>query len=329
MSVAAASWTDIREVLPVHRLSVIVPFVGDLRRLEDTLVSVLQHRPGGVELIVPHSVPYGDPYHLAGEVRFVAAPKRATAAECAALGIAASNAPLVHLLGCGVEVSDGWTDAALAHFERPDVAAVAPLLADKDHPECVLATGLSYLGNGRETVLGAGSTRFTLTEDAARVMGPTMRAAFYRKAAIDALPGGLDASLGDVLAAVDVAATLKRVGWNTVFESRSVVYDEPFDAAASKGMRGAFYRGLQEERLFRRQLAGRLTRAMRVSHGMSVLSNLLVESPFRSVARVLGHMCAAVESAEYDRFHDRLIHVERAVAEQLAACRTTSRRVAA
>lgn len=313
----------------MHRLSVIVPFVGDLRRLEDTLVSVLQHRPNGVEVIVPHSAPYGDPYHLAGEVRFLGAPKRSTAVECAALGVAASNAPVVHLLGCGAEVTDGWTDAPLAHFERPDVAAVSPLLADREHPESVLATGVAYFGNGQGTTLGAGSTRFTLPDEAARIMGPTLRAAFYRKAAIDALPGGLDPALGDELSAVDMAATLKRVGWSALFEPRSVVYDEPGTPKAERTMRGAFRRGLHEERLFRRQLAGRLTRATRAGHAMSVLSNLVTESPVRSVARVLGHLCGASEAADYDRFHERLIHVERAVAEQLAAQRGPMRRVAA
>jgi hypothetical protein len=327
--VATASRTDIREVTPVHRLSVIVPFVGDLKRLEDTLVSVLQHRPSGVEVIVPHSVPYGDPYHLAGEVRFLGAPKRSTAVQCAALGIAASDAPVVHLLGCGTEVSDGWIDAPLAHFARPDVAAVSPLLTDRDRPECVLATGVAYFGNGQGTMQGAGSTRFTLPEDASRIMGPTLRAAFYRKAAIDALPGGLDPALGDELSAVDVAATLKRVGWSAVFESRSVVYDDAPQPKSGRSMRSAFHRGLHEERLFRRQLAGRLTRATRAGHGMSVLSNLVMESPLRSVARVVGHLCGAAEAADYDRFHERLIHVERAVAEQLAAQRAPGRRFAA
>ncbi len=313
----------------MHRLSVIVPFVGELRRLEDTLVSVLQHRPSGAEVIVPHSVPYGDPYHLAGEVKFVGAPKRSTAVECAALGIAASNAHIVHLLGCGAEVTDGWTDAPLAHFERPDVAAVSPLVADRDRPEYVLATGVAYFGNGQGTVLGAGSTRFTIPDDALRIMGPTLRAAFYRKAAIDALPGGLDPALGDELAAVDIAATLKRVGWSAVCEPRAVVYDDAADPKKLRTLGGAFRRGLHEERLFRRQVAGRLTRATRAGHAMNVLSRLVMESPLRSVARVAGHLRGAAEAADYQRFQERLIHVERAVAEQLAAHRTPTRRVAA
>ena len=302
----------------MHRLSVIVPFLGDLRRLEDTLVSVLQHRPSGVEVIVPHSVPYNDPYHLAGEVRFVGAPKRSTAVQCLALGIAASYAPVVHLLGCGAEASDGWIDTALAHFERPDVASVSPLLSDRDRPEQVLATGVAYYGSGQPTVLGAGATRFTLPHDATAIMGPTIRAGFYRKAAIDALPGGLDPSLGDTLCAVDVAATLKRVGWTAVYEPRSVVYDEAADAPGHAKHDGAFRRGLQEERLFRRQLAGSLTRAARAAHTMSVLGAAIQIAPWRGIAQLVGHLVGALESADYARFHERLIQVESAVAEQLA-----------
>lgn len=313
----------------MHRLSIIVPFVGDLRRLEDTLVSILQQRPAGAEIIIPHSVPYGDPYHLSGEVRFLSAPKRSSAVQCAALGIAASNAPIVHLLAAGAEVTDGWTDAPLAHFDRPDVAAVSPLLADRERPQHVLATGVAYFGNGQATILGEAATRFTIPDDAARIMGPTLRAAFYRKAAIDALPGGLDPALGDELAAVDIAATLKRVGWSAVFEPRSVVYDDAAGARPGRSLRNAYRRGLHEERLFRRQLAGRLTRATRAGHAMNVLGRLVTESPLRSAARVLGHLRGAAEAADYRRFHERLIQVERAVAEQLSAQRTRSRRSAA
>ncbi len=313
----------------MHRLSVVVPFLGDLRRLEDTLVSVLQHRPSGAEVIVPHSVPYGDPYHLAGEVRFVSAPKRSTAVQCLALGVAASYAPFVHLLGCGAEVTDGWADAAICHFDRPDVAAVSPLLADRDHPEFVLATGVAYFGGGQATVLGAGSTRFTLPGNAATIMGPTIRAGFYRKAALDALPGGLDPALGDELCAVDVAATLKRVGWTAVHEPRSLVYDEAADQPNAGAKEGSLRRGLHEERLFRRQLAGRLTRAARAAHGLELLGAALRTSPWRSVAWLTGHLVGALESADYARFHERLIQVERAVAEQLAAHHSIGRRAVA
>lgn len=302
----------------MHRLSVVVPFLGDLRRLEDTLVSVLQHRPTGVEVIVPHSVPYNDPYHLAGEVRFLAAPKRSTAVQCLALGVAASNAPLVHLLGSGAEATDGWVDAALAHFERPDVASVSPLLADRDCPERVLATGVAYYGGGRATVLGAGATRFALPGDATTIMGPTIRAGFYRKAAIDALPGGLDPALGDDLCAVDVAATLKRVGWTAVYEPRSVVYDEAADLPELGKQCGAFRNGLHEERLFRRQLAGRLTSSTRAAHALSLFGAALRTAPWRGIAGLAGHLVGALEGSDYARFHERLIHVERAVAEQLA-----------
>lgn len=314
---------------PVHRLSVVVPFLGDLRRLEDTLVSVLQHRPSGVEVIVPHSAPYEDPYHLAGEVRFVAAPKRSTAVQCLALGIAASYAPLVHLLGCGAEVTDGWADAAIQHFDRPDVAAVAPLLVDREQPECVLATGVAYFGGGQATILGAGSTRFNLPDSSQKIMGPTIRAGFYRKAAIDALPGGLDPALGDELCAVDVAATLKRVGWTAVYEPRSIVYDDAADQPSTNKKSGSLGRGLHEERLFRRQLAGRLTRAARAAHALDLIGSALRSPPWRSAAWLTGHLIGALESADYARFHERLIQVERAVAEQLATHRSIGRRAVA
>ena len=80
------------------RLSIVIPVWGNLHLLEDTLVSVLENRPAHCEIIVVLDGPYDDPYQLTDELSYVLAPSGASLAESANLGIAASEAPVVHLL---------------------------------------------------------------------------------------------------------------------------------------------------------------------------------------------------------------------------------------
>ena len=144
------------------RLSVIIPLLGDSRCLDDTLVSVLENRPPHCEIIVVHNEPYEDPYQLDGEVRFIEAPHRATVAECLNLGLVASRAAVVHVLSCGVEVTPGWSEAAMRRLGDAEVAGVAALiLSDEDSPK-VVSAGLGYRSEGVVWRIGHGHPRAAL-----------------------------------------------------------------------------------------------------------------------------------------------------------------------
>ena len=54
--------------MPVPRLSIIIPYLGSEQRLEDTLVSVLTHRPAKTEIMVVHDGSYPDRYDIGPEV---------------------------------------------------------------------------------------------------------------------------------------------------------------------------------------------------------------------------------------------------------------------
>ena len=71
-------------------------------------------------------------------------------------GIGVCQSPVVHVLRCGAEVTEGWTDAALVHFADPSVAAVSPLLlaADRQH---VAAAGLDYRRSGTRIAQARGN----------------------------------------------------------------------------------------------------------------------------------------------------------------------------
>jgi hypothetical protein len=230
----------------VSRLSIIIPVGRNLGRLEDTLLSVLENRPQDAQIVVVLDEPYTDPYDLKSEgVEFLQAPLGAGEAAGINQGLEASRAPLVHVLSCGARVAEGWVDAAATHFADPWVAAVAPLVVDVEHPERVVAAGVTYTRGGRARTLGEGCEARDLIERPPLVLGPHPAAAFYRKSALE-LVGRFSAVVGNEFAAVDLALRLAYAGFRTVFEPQSVVC--AYRAAERSG--GAFCRAMHAERLF-------------------------------------------------------------------------------
>ena len=182
----------------VARLSCIIPCTGNTEALERTLVSVLERRPDECEVLVVLTAPYDDPYKLEGEIQFVQAPAEAGLIGCLNLGIAAAKAPVVHLLASGLEVDTGWIERALAHFEDPRVAAVAPAIFD-------------IADRGR-----------LITAESNSPVVPLLEAAFYRKAVLEAA-GGLPSGLGS-RADVDFARALAEAGWQIVADRNCRVF---------------------------------------------------------------------------------------------------------
>jgi GT2 family glycosyltransferase len=229
----------------VLRLSIVIPVLGDLRPLDDTLVSILENRPANCELLVVHNAPYDDPYDLAGEVQFVQAPPRAGFAECLNLGLSASRAPVVHLLACGVEVRPGWAEAALRHFRNPEVAAVAPVLVHHDDHETVASAGLGYRAEGVVCRVGRGRTPEEVADGHDELCSPDAVAGFYRRSAVEAV-GGFSPSPVDTLTVIDVALSLREAGFRCVVEPDSQAQVDKTTVRDKIGFR----HGCHAERLF-------------------------------------------------------------------------------
>lgn len=232
----------------MSRLSILIPFVGNAQLLEETLVSVLENRPEQSEVLVLLGRPYDDPYHLGDEVRFLHAPPRASLVGCLNLGLGMSRAEVVHVLACGTEVSEGWADQALAHFQEPQVACVAPVIVDSRTPGRVIAVGAEYLPGGTLRWLRPALSVEELPAEPLPVLGPHTAAAFYRKAAVERL-GGFQS--GDRLTLVDLGLALERSGYRTVCDPGCQVRLAP----AARDRAGAFRRALDAERLFWRWAA--------------------------------------------------------------------------
>ncbi|RCS52845.1 glycosyltransferase family 2 protein [Bremerella cremea] len=179
------------------KVSIVIPSVNNARRLETTLVSLLENRPSDCEIVVPHCGYYDDPYNIADEVRLVEVPAARTEMELLAVAWSMCRAPIVHTLVAGATVEVGWLDTVLPKFERMEVSAVTPaaLFADRDDP--VFGVQADTMG-----VRAAGT--------ASSMQGPMWQAAFYRYSLLEAL-GGFCTRLEEY-ADLDIALWIAQAG---------------------------------------------------------------------------------------------------------------------
>ncbi len=103
----------------MSRLTVVIPALGSTSALESSLVSALEHRPQGCDIVVVLRERYADPYELAGEVRFLQTDSQADLARMIHAGVATADSDYVFVLLAGCEITAGWSDAALKHFANP------------------------------------------------------------------------------------------------------------------------------------------------------------------------------------------------------------------
>ncbi|HJT34400.1 MAG TPA: glycosyltransferase family 2 protein [Pirellulales bacterium] len=229
------------------RLSIVIPALGAWEQLEATLVSVLANRPADAEIFVALGRGYDDPYEIEGEVRFVSLPPGATAVDAWNEAFVACRAPVVHLLACGAIVTEGWTDAALSHFDDPRVAAVAPIITSVDE-RIVHTAGWQYSLGGVANNFAAGQPTDAVSETNRRWIGPHGAAAFYRRSALTPSRAAFDPSLGEELAPLDVGLRLRTAGYRAILEPRSRV-------AIAEIAGGAARDNLPSEKLFWRHAA--------------------------------------------------------------------------
>jgi hypothetical protein len=301
----------------VRKLSIIVPVLGRLEHQENTLVSVLQNRPDDTEVLVVLNRPYADPYDLAGEVRFLQARRRAGLVECLNLAIRECQAPLVHVLACGVEAVEGWTASPLRHFRDPQVAAVAPLLLSTDEPRHIVAAGVGYSRGGALRLVGQGRAEGTLGPWTSQMLGPSLLAGFYRKAAIEAA-GGFDASLGRA-ADIDLAMRLRASGHRLLLDPQSKMQVTADCPLAARGFRA----GLEAERLFLRHVPeGRWIGALAAHLGV------MAGDFFRALPGPAGITTLLGRAAAWLAFSgNRRRHRELALAVEASASHTTGKAV--
>jgi hypothetical protein len=276
----------------VPRISIIIPALGSVDGLEDTLVGVLQHRSSASEVLLIQDGCYEDQYGLADEVHFVEMPAGSTAVAALNAGLALCRGEIVHILGRGFMVPPGWCEPALARFIDPAIAAAPLVVAAQDRRRIVTA-GERYGAGGSVRTCGAGMPTAAAWRGKLVPDGPALLAAFYRRADLMEL-GGFDPSVGDELAAIDAALALSARGRRVVLEP-GVQIPAALWHAASAG--GAFLGGVRAERLFWRHAASRGWAGSLILHAIAVAGELL-STPLRPslAARLYGRAAGFVSA---------------------------------
>lgn len=267
-------------------LTVVIPAV-DAASFEETLVSVLEHRPDDCEVVAALGMPYDDPWNIGEEVTLVTAPRGSGLVGCVAAGMEAAAGDVIHVLAAGWKATAGWTDAAVRHFTRGDVAAVVPLaVADADHDQPVSAgvrrtrSGRSLTVVPRRTATGITTSRLP---DA-----PGLEAGFWRGELLRDV--GFSRACGDALAAADMAAAVTALGADVVFEAESRVIAGPMPRRE-----GSFRAGLTAERLFWRSLScDRLVPSL-IAHAGEVMRHAAVTAPVGTLSMLAGRMVGLLE----------------------------------
>ncbi len=303
------------------RLSIVIPCVGGAAEFDGALVSILQNRPADCEVLVVHTEPYDDPYSLADEVRFIEAQE--SLVGLLNLAVEAAHGEVLHIVGCGLEVNENWTAAALEHFCDLEVAAVSPAIVTADRQSLVAAGVYWSLGGVRRVVsdsrvVSRGSGRLR-----SKINGPTLAAAFYRRDVVAAL-GGFDDSLGEGLADVSLALDIQALGRLHVCEPASRLVDVGQRPGATSA---SFASGRAAERLFWRHAQQRGISTSLAMHGCSVAAGAIFERPSKFLASLAGRGLACLEVGAVARHEQRLAAASERLTE-LAELRATVRKAA-
>jgi hypothetical protein len=177
---------QVEGVISVPRLSIIVPHISDEASLETTILSVLENRPQGSELLVVHNGDYHDPYELDDdEIRLIEAPDGSELVEQLNIATREAFGNVLHTLlpGCCVEAN--WTAPAMAWFQDAAVGTVSPSVT------ALAGKGSSYAGLAPHCLpRRAWCSRIRRGEDAVA----SMCGGFYRRQTVQALDGWMPSS---------------------------------------------------------------------------------------------------------------------------------------
>jgi hypothetical protein len=277
--------------------------LGGAAEFEGTLVSVLQNRPADCEVVVLHAEPYDDPYALRGEVQFIHAAAD-TLVGLLNKALERTAGEILHIIGCGVEMTEASIASAVPHFDDPEVAAVSPVIQSADGANIVAAGVRWSLGGARRVV----ADRRLLLPGTARlraaIAGPTLAAAFYRRDVVAALDG-FDASVGDGLADVEMALAIQQLGRLHVCEPASRFLLAGHSLATNDA--GGFARGRACERLFWRYAHHRGLVASLLCHPLAALWTTVTESAqISSISALAGRASATIEFGNSGRNERRL-----------------------
>lgn len=311
--------SDTFDLVRSPRLSIVIPTPADTAAMEETLVSVLEHRPDDCEIVVSLGCEYADPWNIREEVRFVQAPSGSSLVGCVNLGVAASAGEVVHVLAAGWRATEGWTDLPMERFEDDDVGAVVPLGVAGDDRDHVVSAGVRCAVGGRRIDVAA-DTRWRKAKAAecppagATVpQGPVLEAGFWRSDVLELAGRGFTTACGDAAADADMAITLSRSSKRVVVEPYSQVIAP---TTTGRVRARSFVAGLHAERLFWRSMAGSSILPALVMHVVEIVRHAVARAPLGTLPMLVGRMVAVLQFGSYVSRYLQLRNVIRQAAGQ-------------
>jgi GT2 family glycosyltransferase len=249
---------------------VVIPTHNRPDLLRSCLNSLARHAPVDTEIIVVDDGScQGRCSAASGEfpgVKILRGRRRRGFCAAANAGIRAARGAVIELLNDDTEVTAEWTESALACFNDPKVAAVAPLVLrpcrDTDsrtelipfHSQLEIdSAGDRYYLGGVAGKRGYGQTLPTIDLQPCRVFGASACSAFYRREVLLRV-GAFPASFGAYFEDVDLAFRIHRAGYHIIFEPGSRVYHHGGGSYGSPDRRLLEQQSRNEERVFWRNL---------------------------------------------------------------------------
>jgi GT2 family glycosyltransferase len=244
------------------RLSIVIPCHSRTDLLRGCLAAVARHRPSQTEVIVvddasPQAAAAAEASRWPG---VVVVRREQRGGFCAAVnaGLRAATGAIVELLNDDAEPTAGWAEAALRHFAKPDIVAVAPLVLRWPAGTVIDSAGDVFYLSGVARKRGLGQRLSGVGLRAGPIFSACGCGAFYRRAALQAI-GGFPEDFGAYFDDLDVAFRLRWAGGQVWFEPASRVLHH---GAASYGRRPSAallaQQSRNEERLFWRHVPRQL-----------------------------------------------------------------------
>jgi GT2 family glycosyltransferase len=253
-------------------LSIVIPSHNRVDLLRACLTTVLRHAPQAEVLVVDDGSPRSVVSEAASKagVRAIRLDRRRGFSVAVNRGIAEAHGEVVELLNDDTEVSAGWAEAAVRHFDDPTVGAVAPLVLRWPHGDRIDSAGDRYYLGG---VAGKRGHDQPLSEEFLHpcgVFGASGSSGFFRTTALRRL-GGLAESFGAYFEDVDLAFRLHWAGFQVVFEPAARVLHHVSASHGRPRRRLLEQQSRNEELVFWRNLpAASLPRA--IPHHLAVLA---------------------------------------------------------